>query len=778
MGCCSGYNFAPAPDAALDPNQRVNFTFGMVLGVDDFRQEHAYLAARDERALRETIGYGAISGLDVTVRIEGTQIEVRVASGLALLPDGKLVAVAADQCARLDEWLAGPGKPAAGKSGSASVYVVLRHAEVSGTPVPIPGEPCRDESALQADSRIADSFALDFSWQPPTSLEDDGSRTFAAWLRAIEVHDAPVAAVDIPAFQTAVEEGVKAATGNWPRSPDNPPLAATPGVTPATDWGSPPAHLVIPRARYAEYINAAFDVWVRKLRAVYAAKHGPAPPAETTAETGLLLAAIDFTLDTTGNLVDPKTSPPALPATVRWLGRPQLLHLRMLQEWLLTNVENDAPREAHYVLGKRDERLPNAQDLASDFEEHDGALARVDLMVDSPPGGDTKAVLRPAVKWPGGAPEAGGPDYYGPNMTAPIPVSDGGTGQSQPPTEQGQLLVGSPAAEGSPPTPANFRLGRLLGQEASPPTGGNITVDADSDAPNILLDTVQDIHAGASPTFAGLTISGDADVGDLLHTGRLQLDQPLGIAFGGTGLNQHPQRLQVLVGGQDGRDGDYVLARLVNGNNTTVSLVPPDFASPSGPEDSGEWRIILDATSSGGQIVTRADPPSLTIEQIAEETVIDTVQPLHRRATPTFAGATLTRLPRLANSRPVVAGPGGRLGLLERGPLAWGARVIQTQSEADAGVRDDDQVLIFVGDSEEPIRFKLPPPFPALEQQTGPEDSKAVDSRVLVIKAARRGGVRVTGEIENQEQIPLESSQSLTVIAVAELRRWLIIGRS
>ena len=56
MGCCTGSNFTPAPDAALDPLQRVNYTFGMVLGVDDFRQEHAYLAARDERALRETIG--------------------------------------------------------------------------------------------------------------------------------------------------------------------------------------------------------------------------------------------------------------------------------------------------------------------------------------------------------------------------------------------------------------------------------------------------------------------------------------------------------------------------------------------------------------------------------------------------------------------------------------------------------------------------------------------------------------------------------------------------
>ena len=52
MACCSGSNFVPVPDAALVPDQHVNFTFGMVLGVDDFRQEHTYLAARDERLLR------------------------------------------------------------------------------------------------------------------------------------------------------------------------------------------------------------------------------------------------------------------------------------------------------------------------------------------------------------------------------------------------------------------------------------------------------------------------------------------------------------------------------------------------------------------------------------------------------------------------------------------------------------------------------------------------------------------------------------------------------
>ena len=111
MSCCSGSSFTPAPDAALDPEKRVNFTFGMVLGVDDFRQEHAYLAGRDERALRESIGYGVLSGLHVQTEPAAPAISdkytVRVEPGLALLPNGKLVGVPVDQCASLTEWLAG-----------------------------------------------------------------------------------------------------------------------------------------------------------------------------------------------------------------------------------------------------------------------------------------------------------------------------------------------------------------------------------------------------------------------------------------------------------------------------------------------------------------------------------------------------------------------------------------------------------------------------------------------------------------------------------------------
>ena len=619
MTCCSGSTFAPAPDAALDPSKRVNFTFGMVLGVDDFRQEHLYLATRDERGLRETIGYGVISGLEVKTDppppSAASKVEVRVTPGLALLPDGKLVAVTVDQCASLGDWLSGPDKR--NDSGDHSVYVVLRYAETAGTPVPIPGEPCRDESALQADSRIADSFTLDFSWTPPASREDDALRSFVAWLRRIEVQAHPSPAPDLGAFQAAVEQAVaQAIQAGWPAN-GNPPLAETPAPA-ATLY----QNLVIPYDHYAEFVSAAFDVWIRRLRALYLAKHGPVPPAEDGAENGLLLGTIDCKL-TAGAL--------SSLAGVRLLGRPQLAHQRLLQEWLLTKAD-DAPRNAHYVLGNSDPRLPDAQDLHAAFAGAARRMAKVEIS-----GSD--GVLQPALIWPGN--EAGA-DYYGPDMDTPIPVADGGTGQSAGP-QPGQLLVGAP--ESVPPT---FTLGWLTGAThgEGDAQDANINVDVNTAAPNILLDTVQNIDPDASPSFAGLTVSGTLTAGALEVSGPATVTgaftanggvtagglnvaplasavigsnaagdfvkavrwdgveanvgneatyyyapgqgQPVRIEDGGTGLSARPQPLQMLVGRNDDAPPEYVLANLVAGRNVTLSLQRVVLPSPiDGPARPG-----------------------------------------------------------------------------------------------------------------------------------------------------------------------------------------------
>lgn len=814
MGCCTGSAFTPAPDAALDPLQRVNYTFGMVLGVDDFRQEHAYLAARDERALRETIGYGVITGLGVAApkpasASEGQQ--VRVAPGLALMPDGHLVGVPAEQCANLQTWLDAELARDPTTATRTTVYVLLRYAEASGSPVPIPGEPCRDESELSADARVADSFALDFSWTPPDASEDLALRAVVAWIRGIKVRTTAPAGQTLASFQAQVEAGLKEAiTTAWgdPHAPTPAmPAAATPGL-PAPSLVSlpaPPKALQIPRAELAAYYAAAFEVWTRLLRSGFMAHHGPVPGAEPVAERAVLLAAIDAKAGAGGA------------RGVRMLGRPQLLHLRLLQEWLLRDGSQDAPREAHFVLGKGDPALDHAQDLLADFKTRNHAMTRIDIVPDTTDGaapGDTKAVVAAAVKWPGGA-ALGQPDYYGPAMTQPIPVADGGTGQSAAPTT-GALLVGRAAAGGQA---ARFELGSLVGAALPKPSGAspNILVDLGA-APSIRLDTVQDIGPGASPEFAGLDLSGDLTVGgkavvsgSLAVAGELVLGTPLNsvlatddtgtviaarpwdgdeealaagkappyvyapgekapvrIEDGGTGLNDRPAPMQLLIGVKSGNPagGSYALATLVSGKNTQVNLRTVA---------RGQLELSIDAGGGGAatQVVAEGNannPPNLTAVSSGNVVTIDTVQPLHPAASPRFQALSLSGPP--ADKPDALVGwrkQDGQL-VLTQAPAAaditrWPMRYILKPE--DLVLRDGDMVLavLVVG------TLNLP----------NPRTARIGDGRIVVVTNVTADRLAVGGITVGTDTVSvgLGRSQSLTLASAANLPfpGWLVIGR-
>ncbi|MFG6428538.1 hypothetical protein [Roseateles sp. LYH14W] len=814
MGCCTGSAFTPAPAAALDPLQRVNYTFGMVLGVDDFSQEHAYLAARDERALRETIGYGVITGLGVSAPKPASSSEgqqVRVAPGLALTPDGHLVGVAAEQCANLQTWLDAEKAKDATTATRPTVYVLLRFAEASGSPVPIPGEPCRDESALSADARIADSFALDFAWAPPDASEDLALRAVVAWIRGIKVRSTGPAGQTLASFQADVERGLREAiTTAWgdPRqSTPGMPAAATPALPEPSQVSlpAPPKELQIPRAEVAAYYAAAFEVWTRLLRGGFMAHHGPVPAAEPVAERALLLAAIDLKLGADG------TRP------VRMLGRPQLLHLRLLQEWLLRDGSQDAPREAHYVLGKGDDELDHAQDLLADFASKDHAMTRIDIVPDTTDGGSgNKARIVPAVKWPGGG-AGGGPDYYGPAMTQPIPVADGGTGQAVAPGT-GALLVGR-AASGT--TPARFELGMLAGAALTKPVGPspNILVDATTAAPTIRLDTVQDIGPGASPDFAGLDLTGDLTVGgnasvtgNLSVDGELVLGEPLSsllatddkgvviaarpwdgdeaalaagtpppfvyapgekapvrIEDGGTGLAARPAEMQVLIGvkGATARGGDYALATLVNGKNTEVSLT----------QLSRGGGLELSINASGGGTATQvvaagnaSSPPSLTAVPAGNVVTINTVQPLHPAAQPRFNRLNLTAPPLNDGNIPPLGWDPATNEIVRTVPRPtaggdpgqWRVRYVRSLDEWR--VTDEDHVLVGVV----PGRLSMP------DLRRG----GISEGRVIVIKATPNAPVGIVNL--DIGTINLDGAASITAIAATQMDppQWLVIGRS
>lgn len=816
MGCCTGSTFTPAPDAALDPLKRVNYTFGMVLGVDDFRQEHAYLAARDERALRETIGYGVITGLGVSApkpasASEGQQ--VRVAPGLALMPDGHLVGVAAEQCANLQTWLDAEKLRDPTTATKTTVYVLLRFAESSDSPVPIPGEPCRDESELSADARIVDSFALDFSWTPPDASEDLALRAVVAWIRGIKIRTTVPASQTLATFQTQVEAGLKEAITTAWGDPHHPtpamPAAATPALpTPSrVSLPAPPTELQIPRADVAAHYEAAFEVWVRLLRSGFMAHHGPVPDAEPLAERALLLAAVDAKAGGSGT------------REVRMLGRPQLLHLRLLQEWLLRDGSQDAPREAHYVLGKGDPELDHSQDLLADFGASNHAMTRIDIVPDTTDGGSGNlAKIVPAVKWPGGG-SGGGPDYYGPNMSQPIPVADGGTGQAKPP-KTGAILVGHAAAG---PAPAFFELGSLAGVNLPKPVGPspNIVVDLGA-APTIRLDTVQDIGPGASPNFNNLDLSGELTVGGNAHvTGSLSVDgevvlgeplnsllatddkgvivaarpwdgdedaldagkpppyayqpgqkAPVRIEDGGTGLQQRPHQLQVLVGSEPKNNslraagGDYVLATLTPGKNTSISL---------NQGEGGDWALVVDASGGGAatQVVAAGNassPPSLTAVANGNVVTINTVQPLHTAASPRLAALSLTSPPSVEAVDAMVGWrkKDGQL-VLTAAPAAadvgvWPIRYVD--KIGDLVVTNTDHVIVVA-----PLAVTRAAELRMPDLKAGGFD----EGRRIVVKAL--GGLLVSG-FEGSGQLGLESGNSVTLIASVRLGQWLVIGRS
>lgn len=72
---------------------RVNYGFGMVLGVDDFNAEQEYLRNRLRRHNRLLHGSGVVTGLGVTVEQDSAGSGIKIEPGLALDPTGNEMAV-------------------------------------------------------------------------------------------------------------------------------------------------------------------------------------------------------------------------------------------------------------------------------------------------------------------------------------------------------------------------------------------------------------------------------------------------------------------------------------------------------------------------------------------------------------------------------------------------------------------------------------------------------------------------------------------------------------
>ena len=359
MGCCNELA-TPLETAVFDATQHVNFAKGMVLGVDDFRQEFAWLSGRDQWLARDAIGYGTASGLRVYFESDSAEgPRLHVTAGSALVPSGKQVCVPADQCAAINRWLAKPdnaaivqqllggGSPALSPpvsppvtSGTIALFLTLCYRDCLTRPVPVPGEPCRSQDELMADSRVADDFRLELRRDAPVQVEEDALRDFARWLRTnvevVSTSPPPVAGDDaawLAALRPAAQAWLDAASLSPPMSP--PASFSTLGdyladVSPA---------LTVGQDQMCEFLRVAFRFWVTELRPLWMARRCHRPMYQD--QDCVLLARVEFDVEFVGGSPTGAWQIVGSPATmlVDETTRPFLVHLRLLQEWLMCGCE-------------------------------------------------------------------------------------------------------------------------------------------------------------------------------------------------------------------------------------------------------------------------------------------------------------------------------------------------------------------------------------------------------------------------------------------------------
>jgi hypothetical protein len=362
MGCCNEPVNVLAP-AALDPTQHVNFSKGMVLGVDDFAQEFTYLAGRDQWLVRDAIGYGTVSGLRVFADSAGAERpRLHVSASSAFVPSGRQVCIPADQCAVVNRWLAKPDNaatvyrllnpvspplspplsppvvlsPPPVATGTISLYLTLCWADCTTRPVPIPGEPCRSEDELMADSRVADDFRLELRAAAPVQVEEDALRDFVRWLRTnVQVVDtSPPPAADAAAWLDALRPAAQ-------------PWLDAAAVSPPASFAtlgdylfdlSPPG-LTVARERVCDFLRAAFRFWVTELRPLWMARRCHRVVHQD--QHCVLLARVEFEVAWVGGSPTGVWQITGSPASmsIDETTRPFLAHQRLLQEWLLCGCE-------------------------------------------------------------------------------------------------------------------------------------------------------------------------------------------------------------------------------------------------------------------------------------------------------------------------------------------------------------------------------------------------------------------------------------------------------
>lgn len=306
---------------ALSPDCRVNYQFGLVLGVDEFEQEDLYLRERDERAARSLHGYGTTVGMHVTADrpvVAPDDVEVRVEPGSAVDQYGRPIVIRTAQCARVGAWLAGEERDAAAAgqpspleanlrpSGDLTLYVVAEYASCPDALVPLPGNPCDSDDDVTAASRVRDSWRLGFRWEPPSMPHWDGVRELADLLTPIELHDGSLLESDEELLAAHVR-------------------ALAPGATtPALPLPTAP---VLPRSGARAALDRLLTIWITEVRPLLAPDL-----VQPSGEAAILLSTITVVPAWPFVTAAPVITACSLPDDE---GRPYLAPTQLIQELVL-----------------------------------------------------------------------------------------------------------------------------------------------------------------------------------------------------------------------------------------------------------------------------------------------------------------------------------------------------------------------------------------------------------------------------------------------------------
>ena len=308
----SDFKTAYSDTANLDPYKRVNYENGLVLGVDEFRQEELYHFEKRRLHNRSLHGYGTVCGL----RIYANGPRIKVEPGIAVNPKGQEIRVPQAQCAQLNDWLARNREKVEGFLSSPPqnlpLYLVLCFRECPTDKALLLSGSCMSTEDNSAPSRIADDFELSLWLEPPDQTEDEKALELIDLLSQIEISDDPGEFLT----QAQLEELVRDLARTT-----SPPLAS-PSVS------SPPAPMRMLPGDAKDFINAAFRIWVTEVRPklLEAGRNCVAgPPIENC----VLLAQIEFDIEKVGNILRVSGD-----VTINEKKRPYLLHTRLLQEYL------------------------------------------------------------------------------------------------------------------------------------------------------------------------------------------------------------------------------------------------------------------------------------------------------------------------------------------------------------------------------------------------------------------------------------------------------------